>query len=264
MNDRNPPWKQEGEQVSVSFGQWLRRQREIREVPLREIADVTKISLRYLEALEQDRFDVLPAPVFAKGFLREYSKYVGLDDDEVVNSFLIASGEIVRDEDEERKDTDQEPARAANRTTLFAILAVAAIVGVVAVLAFVVSRPATPPPRASAMAAPVLPPPAAPVVEVEPQPAAEVSPLTVIIDFTEDCWVEAVVDEDRTISELRVQGESMRLEAEGRVLLTLGNPAGVQLEVNGKPYDFSVSGKRIVRNLEIDLDLAQQLEAGDL
>lgn len=231
---------------------------------MREIADVTKISLRYLEALEQDRFDVLPAPVFAKGFLREYSKYVGLDDDEVVNSFLIASGEIVADEEEEGREADQEPTRTGNRTTLFAILAVAAIVGVVAVLAFVISRPGTPPPRASAIAAPVPPPPSVPVIEDEPEPATDVSPLTVIIDFTEDCWVEALVDEDRTISELRVQGESMRLEAENQVLLTLGNPGGVQVEVNGRPYDFSSNGNRIVRNLEIDLHLAQKLVAGDL
>ena len=88
-------------------------------------------------------------------------------------------------------------------------------------------------------------------------------PRTVIIDFTEDCWVEAVVDRDRTISELRVQGESMRLEAQDGVLLTLGNPGGVRVEVNGRPYDFSYTQNRIVRNLEIDLALVQSLMNGD-
>ena len=51
----------------------------MREISLREIAERTKISLRYLEALEEDRFDLLPAPVFAQGFLREYARYVGLN-----------------------------------------------------------------------------------------------------------------------------------------------------------------------------------------
>src|SRR5436190_15764213 len=80
------PWEGEG----GSFGSWLRQQREIRNINLREISDNTKIAMRYLEALEEDRFEVLPAPIFAKGFLREYAKYVGLDPDEVVNFYLTA------------------------------------------------------------------------------------------------------------------------------------------------------------------------------
>lgn len=75
--------------------------------------------------------------------------------------------------------------------------------------------------------------------------------------------MEAVVDDDRSITELRVQGESVRLEARERVLLTLGNPSGVRVEVNGRPYDFSYTENRIVRNLEIDLPLAQSLVDGD-
>src|SRR4051794_38741573 len=80
------PWEGEG----GSFGSWLRQQREIRNINLREISENTKIGMRYLEALEEDRFEVLPAPIFAKGFLREYAKYVGLDPDEVVNFYLTA------------------------------------------------------------------------------------------------------------------------------------------------------------------------------
>ena len=83
-----------------SFGAWLRRQREIREIDLREIADKTKISMRYLKAMEQDRFEVLPAPIFARGFLREYAKYVGLDADEVVNYYLAAHNPAGSDDED--------------------------------------------------------------------------------------------------------------------------------------------------------------------
>jgi cytoskeletal protein RodZ len=229
----------------------------MREIPLREVADVTKISLRYLEALEQDRFDVLPAPVFAKGFLREYSRYVGLDVDEVVNSFLIATGEAVAASETEEVETSESPPRS--KISISAVLAVAAIITVVVVVALLGRLRESQPVESSPIAAPIpLPKEPAPV----PQPEAgeiAVVPLTVIIDFTEDCWMEAVVDDDRTISELRVQGESMRLEAEESVLLTLGNPGGVRVEVNGRPYDFSFPQNRIVRNLEIDLALAREL-----
>lgn len=89
----NPPHNPEETAPEVAFGPWLRRQREARGVSLREISDSTRISLRYLEALEEGRFDVLPAPVFARGFLREYARVVGLDPDEVVNAFLLVGTE---------------------------------------------------------------------------------------------------------------------------------------------------------------------------
>src|SRR5689334_14673849 len=99
---RQPPWGQPSEPETASFGDWLRRQREMREISLRDIADRTKISLRYLEAMEEDRFDLLPAPLFAKGFLREYARYVGLSPDEVVNHYLSVQGE---DKEEEGDQT---------------------------------------------------------------------------------------------------------------------------------------------------------------
>ena len=89
---------------SGSFGDWLRRQREMREISLRDIAERTKISLRYLEAMEEDRFDLLPAPIFAKGFLREYARYVGLSPDEVVNHYLsVQQPEELADPKEDTK-----------------------------------------------------------------------------------------------------------------------------------------------------------------
>src|SRR5688500_7856360 len=88
FENRPPPWGKDVDAEPVSFGTWLRRQREMRGVDLRDIAERTKISLRYLEAMEEDRFDILPAPIFAKGFLREYARHVGLSPDEVVNHFL--------------------------------------------------------------------------------------------------------------------------------------------------------------------------------
>src|SRR5439155_841481 len=62
----------------ASFGENLRRERELRGVDLREIANATKISVRFLQALEQDRVDVLPGGIFPRSFVRQYAKYLGL------------------------------------------------------------------------------------------------------------------------------------------------------------------------------------------
>jgi cytoskeleton protein RodZ len=67
-----------------SFGEYLRRERELRDITLPEISANTKISQRYLQALEQDDDAHLPAAVFIKGFIRNYAIFIGLDPDEAL------------------------------------------------------------------------------------------------------------------------------------------------------------------------------------
>jgi hypothetical protein len=72
----------------AGFGEALRRERELREIGLREIANATKINLRYLEALEQGRFDILPGGVFNKGFIRAYARFIGADGEALVERYM--------------------------------------------------------------------------------------------------------------------------------------------------------------------------------
>jgi cytoskeletal protein RodZ len=252
QQNRPRMWQPGSDTETVSFGTWLRRQRELREISLREIADVTKISIRYLEALEQDRFDVLPAPVFAKGFLREYARYVGLDADEVVNSYLTGQEEVEPTEEPESRGRQRRSGRLERTSGLLLTFAVVILLGVVAGLAYYMER-------AETDVAPDPPPIAAPPVQVAP-PAVEdelavipAAPLVVTIDFTGECWVEAVIDEDRQISELHVPGESLRLEAQQKVVLTLGDPEAVIVEVNGELFPISAPSGAVARDIEIDL-----------
>src|SRR5713226_10498377 len=71
----------------ASFGEELRREREIRGISLKEIADATKISKRFLEAIERNDHRTLPAPVFTRGFVREYARYLGLNAEEMVSRY---------------------------------------------------------------------------------------------------------------------------------------------------------------------------------
>ena len=77
-----------GETPSLAFGEELRRERLIREISLEEISSATKISVRLLTALEESDVSRLPAPVFTRGFIRAYSRHLGLDPDEKVNAYL--------------------------------------------------------------------------------------------------------------------------------------------------------------------------------
>lgn len=67
-----------------SIGTYLKQQREMRNIPLNEVARATKINLRFLSALETDDLQNLPGPTFAKGFVRSYARAVGLDPEEAM------------------------------------------------------------------------------------------------------------------------------------------------------------------------------------
>jgi len=61
--------------------------RERQELELSQIERDTRIRTRYLQALEDERFDRLPAPAYAKGFLRTYADYLGLDAQRFVDEY---------------------------------------------------------------------------------------------------------------------------------------------------------------------------------
>jgi len=77
--------------MSEDFGSYLKHERELRGVPLDEIAQSTKISIRFLRALEENRFEDLPGEVFVKGFIRSYGQAIGSNEDELLAAYLESS-----------------------------------------------------------------------------------------------------------------------------------------------------------------------------
>lgn len=73
--------------MSESFGTYLRKERELRKIPLEEIMDRTNIRREYLEAMESNHFEQLPGLTFAKGYIQAYAKYIGLDEAAVLLRF---------------------------------------------------------------------------------------------------------------------------------------------------------------------------------
>ena len=107
------------------FGERLRREREMRGVSLEEISDSTKIGTRSLKAIEDNEFDKLPGGIFNKGFVRAYSKFLGLDEDETVADFDAAWKEyqVARGQPIEPV-IELEPAPEPPKTPWFAIASV--------------------------------------------------------------------------------------------------------------------------------------------
>jgi cytoskeletal protein RodZ len=68
----------------MSFGEHLRKSREGRRISLAEAAAATKISSRYLQALEDEELEKLPGSVYNRGFLRSYAQFLGIESDNLV------------------------------------------------------------------------------------------------------------------------------------------------------------------------------------
>jgi cytoskeletal protein RodZ len=73
--------------MAASFGEQLRLAREARGISLREISEQTRISMRYLEAIEANDFKRLPGGIFNRSFVRAYAKYIGFDEKEAVEAY---------------------------------------------------------------------------------------------------------------------------------------------------------------------------------
>jgi cytoskeleton protein RodZ len=97
-----------------SFGEELRRHRELRSISLREIADATKINIRFLESLENNDFTHLPGGQFNKGFIRAYARHIGLEGEGMVDAYLL---EMRRQEEAERAQGKQSGARSRRRSS---------------------------------------------------------------------------------------------------------------------------------------------------
>ncbi|HID98080.1 MAG TPA: helix-turn-helix domain-containing protein [Thermodesulfobacteriaceae bacterium] len=67
-----------------TIGEYLKRERELRQITLEEIAEGTKIAIHVLKNMEADNWEELPAEVFIKGFVRSYAEFIGMDPEEVI------------------------------------------------------------------------------------------------------------------------------------------------------------------------------------
>lgn len=253
---KSPPWDQDGTRATAEFGAWLRQQREVREVDIDEVAQATKVGRRYLDAFEEGRFELLPAPVFAKGFLREYARYVGLDADEVVNSYLTA----LRATQENREPRGR---RSGPRTRSRRPLALATAIVLVLVALGVVGwwlhlRLRSSPEPTVSRTHPVTPAaPAAPQSQPGRRTANSLpqsGPLALTLDFRRRCWVEMEVDGQPALSEEHLQGESLTVHAQESIRLSLDHPEAVDVMVNGKPYVLRAGPDGQVRDAVIALE----------
>ncbi len=71
-----------------TLGEELRRKREERNIDLNDIAESTKIGIRFLKAIEADNYAILPGGIFTRSFIRAFAKRVGMNEDEAMDMYV--------------------------------------------------------------------------------------------------------------------------------------------------------------------------------
>ncbi len=222
----------------ASLGQELRRERELRGISLREIADSTRISLRFLQAIEEDQFDRVPGAFFVRAILRSYAKTIGIDENQVLNRYQEIQTFEEQHQDREYEDRTRRRTAAPFFSRKWTKLVAAAIVviGIGLVLLYVLTP--SPGKELSTLQKTRLPP-GNPVVIPEPSPPAEaavdgIRGLRLRIDFVEETWLHIYADGESVWDGLKAMGESLEVAAEREVNLYVGNAGGCDLTINGQ------------------------------
>lgn len=269
------------------FGEELRRERELRDVTCEQLAEVTKVSVRQIEALEAGRFEHLPSRVFARGFVLAIARHLGLDAERTAAAF----NHIHEGWSAEREKTASASVSSTSHrirlsrprknvslnTTALGVgvaLVLALVTFVAAVLKGRASEPegsvarseaaaeaATPVPDAlrlpPAIASAVVPVPSGqpliePAVARTPQPGAPAGTgRTLTLTFSDDCWTEVSVDGRVMAAELFRKGTTRRFEGGRTFVLTLGNAGGVAVDVDGAAIGAVGQLGQVVRNFVI-------------
>jgi len=212
-------------------------------IDISEVEARTKIRAKYLRAIENEEWDLLPGPVYVKSFLRTYGDFLGLDSRMLVDEFkrryehpsdheLSSVSSLARDR-ERRARPPRIPSWAPIGAVVVLVVAILFIVGLATQPGTSTTAGRRPPARGrvghhATPAAPAAP--AAPAVAT----LALIPTGTVYVCLVNGKGTKLI--DERTFT----PGESIPTESARKLLLTLGN-ASVSMKVNGKPVPVTPS-----------------------
>jgi cytoskeleton protein RodZ len=225
-------------------GEFLRRERELRHISLDEVAERTKISRRYLEAIEAGRYERLPGETFVRGFIRSYAQSVGLDPDDTLLMYSQARG--MQDNARTRAEhVLPEPAPQDARSLLWLCVVGLIVVGGVLFALFAFRDgfnpwPLTWPRGAERTATPTGSP-----------------PLTLTAIAGSDTWLRVTID-DREVQDVLLRaGQSIKWIGRERFVVSIGNARATRLLLDGREIPLPHLPHSILRHYTISRDMLQ-------
>lgn len=236
----------------TSPGQELKRERELRGISLKEISNATKIHIKFLQALEEDRLEVMPSKFFTKALLRSYAKVVGLEEDSVLNRYYEMSLLQSQAQQAEIPERKAPPFVRKKRWMISIILVIPIILAI-----FFLQKKYIEESRASAIkeGTPILTPLPAPqsvyifILEILKQ-----KELTFEISFLEETWIQVYADGELIVDGIKWPGDKAVVNARQELLIHLGNAGGITYSLNNKKGKPLGRPGTVIKNTRITLE----------
>ena len=232
-----------------TLGQYLRSARETRGIDLREAAQHTRIGMTYLKALEEEDFSRLPGEVFVKGFLKNYGKFLRLEESEVIKKYeelrlqRSAPGVVVADKESAAAASEL---KTPQRSMVEPVIWGTGIV--IALILFLLTALPERPSKDSHQ--PVTPVTSGQTVSA-PGPVTQPEKLYLEVVALENTWLLVRTDNSPQKKALLKKGESLIWSADERFLLSYGSAGALKLMLNGQELTVTEPKNAVVRDLVV-------------
>jgi cytoskeleton protein RodZ len=230
----------------ASLGQQLKQSREEKGISLQEIAESTHISIRFLQAIENDAYDVLPGGVFNRAFVRTFARQVGFDEEQAVNLYQEQwqeqGGEPERGY---QLGVDDFESRQTSGNGMLLSFVALIVLGSLAYAAYQYFTPAVPDSGGNLAAGLNVPTSASPTpgatAAPTPTPTPDASAGAMRVQLTapnEEVWLKVKAD-DKEAEQMTLQaGESREFDVNEEIILSIGRVQSLRIAVNGRNMDF--------------------------
>jgi cytoskeletal protein RodZ len=216
-----------------TFGERLKHERELREVSPNEVVVATRISLRFLQALENEDWDKLPGGVFNRGFVRAIARYLGLDEEKLLAEYDLAHGDQSAESLPHSENRIPQPSKwiavafALGALVLIVALVAAGVYGWRRYAAYRRGKPSSAVTSQSLTARPVSLAPGDP-------PLANSPVLDLSVSTSRATRLRILVDGKLVLDSEISAGQNRHFSAQTAFEVTAGDSSAVLLELNGQ------------------------------
>jgi cytoskeleton protein RodZ len=253
----------------TSLASELKSEREQRNVPLEQIAEETRISLRHLQSLEEGRYSDMPGGMYTRAFIKAYCEFLNLDHQEKLRKYDADISSHVEKPAKPQSDIPQQKQHFwSSPVFAWSLMLIVSVTGLFLSRTWIssvfspyfshttpvpvkdqiaevpqtmstrleqtdlVSTPAAP----ADMPVPSATDPETPASDLQPVSASDSgSVLRLEFEVTEKCWVSVDNDKGRVIQKILEPGEAQTFDASEHFFIVIGNAGGVHLRINGLP-----------------------------
>jgi transcriptional regulator with XRE-family HTH domain len=222
----------------IVFGSYLKSMRTQMGIPMETVAREIRVSVSQLVLIEKEAHKALPDPVYVKGILRAYAKFIGVDDDDIIDRYSISRSVFEKNETSGTnffKRNKKVLLRVSLSTAILIIIIVLSIYMLYGFQANPVQNAEAGYPKKTGYFSYAAGNKVTVNDSISGNPKEK---LFLKIDAVEDTTLTIIVDDSDPLEYLLHPMDHMELEASEKINLVVSNAGGVKISLNDNPVDI--------------------------